>query len=612
MLCAQSAYSSRQPAFVATQSAAFGVALFPTLPEDDFDRQPLTKNKLLLVADIRVDNRQELISGLGLDGPSAQALADSDILLVAWLQWGSSCLKRVIGDYAIAIYDEASNQLTLARSITGQRPLFYERVGNRMAFASMPSGMLASPDAKREFDRDSLIRAVLDMPYRPGATLFSNVHRVPPGRCLTMSLDGETIDHDWQPEFSAPSLVPDNDGVRAYREVLDDAVQCRLRRRSSHIAAHLSSGYDSSAVAATTARLETQPVIALTAAPKEGFDAPFIRGRMADESALAARTARMASMDHRIVRENSRLVDRIKAQTRFYQEPRRNLINSGWLHAIDQAALTSGASILLAAELGNLTLNAGGLPALADYWRVRSPVRWVIEVSKAVRRSDVSWRGVLFNSWRSYLPSALQNELYGRFLQVFKSSEVGFVRRDVLDQHPDILNDSLVPSSSGSSRRDRWEVIRNLDYGTFRKGALAEDQVETRDPTADQRVIQFSMLLAPEALLSGSVFRPLARAALADRIPSEVIDSPLRGFQSADWFERIERQELRDLTDEVRSNATAFSLLDFERINRAIDNWPAPRVSAFEVYEEYAVYLPLALSVALFIKAVEEGELVPF
>ena len=117
------------------------------------------------------------------------------------------------------------------------------------------------------------------------------------------------------------------------------------------------------------------------------------------------------------------------------------------------------------------------------------------------------------------------------------------------------------------------------------------------------------MLLTPEAMLSNGVFRPLARAALADRIPADVINNPLRGIQSADWFERIERQELRDLADEVRTNTMAFDLLDFERIDRAIDNWPPAFVSTFQMYEEYAVYLPLALSVALFIKTVEEGGL---
>ena len=609
MVSAQRAFSSRQPAFATIPSAAFGAALFPSLPEDEFDRQPLKTTSLVLVADIRVDNRQELISSLRLDGPSTRTLADSDLLLVAWQRWGPLCIKRIVGDYAIAVYDETTKQLTLARSITGQRPLFYRRAGHRIAFASMPSGLLASPGSSREFDRNSLVRAVLDLPYRPGATVFSNVHRVPPGRCIGLSRDGETVIDDWQPRFPATSLFPDDDGVQAYRQVLDDAVQCRLRRRSAPIAAHLSSGYDSSAVAATTARLETQPVIVLTAAPRQDFDPPYIRGRMSDESALAAGTARMGAMDHHVVREQSRLVDRIKAQTRYYQEPRRNLVNSGWLHAIDQAALASGASTLLAAELGNLTINAGGLPALADYWRVRGPVRWAIEATKAARRSDVRWRGVIFNSWRSHLPAAIQNELYGRFLHVAPNSEIGFIRREVLNQHPDIRSQSFAPSSSGCSRRDRWEVIRSLDYGTFRKGSLAEDRVETRDPTADQRLIQFSMLLTPEAMLSNGVFRPLARAALADRIPADVINNPLRGIQSADWFERIERQELRDLADEVRTNTMAFDLLDFERIDRAIDNWPPAFVSTFQMYEEYAVYLPLALSVALFIKTVEEGGL---
>src|SRR5205085_1839103 len=94
-----------------------------------------------LVADVRLDNRAELAASLGLQ--RADALADSAILAASLERWGEDAPRRLIGDFAFAWFDREDRRLLLARDALGQRPLFWHRQREFVAFASMPRGLHA-------------------------------------------------------------------------------------------------------------------------------------------------------------------------------------------------------------------------------------------------------------------------------------------------------------------------------------------------------------------------------------------------------------------------------------------------------------------------------------
>src|SRR5271168_1731093 len=82
MLQAVSLYGPDDTAQYSGSSIALGRCLLRLLPEDGFDEQPLSATDVTaLVADIRLDNRQELGLELGLSGQQAAVMADSAMLL---------------------------------------------------------------------------------------------------------------------------------------------------------------------------------------------------------------------------------------------------------------------------------------------------------------------------------------------------------------------------------------------------------------------------------------------------------------------------------------------------------------------------------------------------
>src|SRR3984957_17407554 len=77
MLQALSVYGNDDCAQFTGPSLAMGRCLLRLLPEDGFDRQPLSADGVTsLVADVRLDNREEIAAELGLSSQQSVVMAD--------------------------------------------------------------------------------------------------------------------------------------------------------------------------------------------------------------------------------------------------------------------------------------------------------------------------------------------------------------------------------------------------------------------------------------------------------------------------------------------------------------------------------------------------------
>jgi len=331
MLRTLAPYGPSRPQLRSFAGATFGRSLHECVPEDAFDNQPLIgAGRFLFAADARLDNRDELIRELGEEPPG---FSDADILLRAWMRWGEGCLERFVGDFAFALFDRERRTLILARDPTGQRPLYFVHSLDFVAFASMPSALLALRRGGFRLDRLAATHTgTIDVSE---ATDFEEIRRVLPGRVATLATGKSDQRRYWNPPRT-PLRLSDEDYVHAYRKELDRAVGSKLRRRSGDLGVHLSSGWDSSAVTATAALLGAEP-IAFTAAPRVGFDGPVPRGRIADESALASVTAQMHGLRHHIIRPEGDLLGELRVHSSIYQEPGRNIVNMQWWSAVHRA-----------------------------------------------------------------------------------------------------------------------------------------------------------------------------------------------------------------------------------------------------------------------------------
>jgi asparagine synthase (glutamine-hydrolysing) len=597
-LLAQSLYHRSPPRIESIGPATFGVALFPTLPEDTFDRQPLCNEKLLSVADVRLDNRSDLLRMLGVPASLSSEWSDSRVAFELWLRRGPRALDQLVGSFALAVFEVETATLTLARGAESDRPLCYRQTGQSVRFASMPSGVL---DDRPKLDVASLASRLMYGGAPHGCTYFDGVQSVPAGHLVTFR--GASVATQ---RFSDPASRQDlrgRDLVDAYREQLDQAVACRLRRCAGPIATHLSSGYDSSAVTATAARLRgpDDEVIAFTSAPSNTVPLAMPGDRIADESSLAGETAAMHGIRHEVVSDPRPLLDVLSGHARLFQEPVRNVLNLGWWDAIHEAAQSQGARIMLTGARGNATLHYGGLSVLASLVRARAWRDWWRQAHATRRSTEAHWRGIVYASFGHMLPRSSLDRLRRLYFH-----RVPLDRQFVHARWRSVANRPLdLDSWSSDERLEQIQLYLQEDFGNLTKGLLAKTGIDERDPTADPRLLQFALSLPPEKLFNGGSNRPLARLALQDRLPAAVLESARRGYQGADWWARLDPARALEIIEDFSASPTAQELIDIPGLRMAFLQWPGIDSSDALSLTLFGRNVTSALAVGAFIADVE-------
>lgn len=588
-----------------------GRNLFSLLPEDVHDKGVLIGRggTCLLAADLRIDNRDELAAALGIGKPDLARLSDAGLLLAGLERWREEVLDRLVGDFAFAWYDEPARTLILARDLIGQRPLFWHRGRDFFAFASMPSGLHALPEVPNAPDLDSAARFAALLPLASEASHYSAIMRVMPGYLLTVTPEGEVSRPFWRPPAKDLALGSFDNYVEAYRETLDRAVASRLRGAGDLIAAHLSGGWDSSAVTATAARLLRNGagnVIAYTSVPGDEQPQTALRGRFTDEAPLAAATASLyPNIRHVLVRNpNNSPVDYLDRTVALFQRPPFNLCNHDWLAAIREQARAVGARVLLTGEIGNWTISSAPSSLLADYVRQGRWGAWGSEARAMLGQRRARMRGVLASSFAPWLPTALWRAASGWS----SASELELALQPAWRERlgPALNRQRFGPESRPRDYRARSAAgLAGLDYGQHRKGILAGWGIDKRDATADRRLIDFTLALPLDMLMSGGQRRPLARAALSDRVPEAVLDERGKGLQAPDWHVALtrHRSDLYRLVDQIEADARAHSVIDTALLRRWLDALPSAGWERPDVIARYRSSLLFTLSAGHFIAA---------
>ena len=108
-------------------SIGFGHKMLWTTPESFHEKQPLVSDdgNLILTADARIDNREEIFELLDVGEKKNDVVTDANLILRSYLKWGEECPKYLIGDYAFAIWDTESNKLYCARDTMGIKQFYY-------------------------------------------------------------------------------------------------------------------------------------------------------------------------------------------------------------------------------------------------------------------------------------------------------------------------------------------------------------------------------------------------------------------------------------------------------------------------------------------------------
>ncbi|WP_159976973.1 MULTISPECIES: asparagine synthase-related protein [unclassified Novosphingobium] len=573
-------------------SVLLGRCLFPLLPEDRLD-EPLDNElqRWIVAADVRLTERGDLAAQLGLD---PGAMSDGAIVAAALERWGEAAFERIYGVFAVIAWDRQERRLVLARDAMGDRPLYYHAEAGRFAAASMPDILLADPATPRTPDVEQYRQFLRMNSFAPGRSAYTGIDTVRPGHMLVVSGTGQQEIAWWKPDLTPLLLDTQAEYEDTLSRAIESAVGTCLRRASGKVGAHLSAGFDSTAVATTAALAlarDGQRITAFVAAPREGPVRTMATRHLADESHVAARTAAMhGNMDLvRVVPGQGPLagLDRTRA---LYPSPIINLCNLPWFEEINDIARDHGVSVLLHGLMGNSSISESGIWALRELAQQRRFKLWLRTARGLVRGGWMRWRGVLFNTVEDLLPDRLWRwgmALSGRTIE--NDRDMSLLTDSAYDEaaqaHCQAAAEAGEPVPDAgpfgrergiSSVECRLISTRTNGAGDQYKAMLAEWGLDLRDPTADRRLFELALRIPVERLVWDGEPRAILRRVLADRAPPEVLDNRQRGYQGADWAQAIcqDRQAFIAEMERLELYEPTAAFLDTAKVRRLIADLP--------------------------------------
>lgn len=522
--------------FVVAGPAGLGHCLLRVNQEDLFERQPIHERAadLTLVADLRIDNREELAGIFGIDTAELRDLPDSALVLRAYRKWGEACAEHLLGDFAFAIWDGRAGKLVLGRDHMGQRNIYYHEGKNFFAFATEIKALWALADVPRQLRDEELARffyvQITDRPE--GATFYTGIDGVPGGTVLTVEPSRAIRikrHRYWQARADPVHESRDEDYyVEAYRRILTEAVACRLRRLTAPAALLMSAGFDTAAIAGLAGPVvaaQGRKLICLSWLGSKP-DEP-LRGDI--RPWLEACRRFMPHLD-------------IRALTRDGENPLRGIervfvahdsLGGGRKSAayLFAEAAAAGARLIMDGFGGDYTINPRGRGALASYLRKGQFRRFAAELRPHLRATGQSlWQCLKGEIVLPLLPRhVVEWQRYAR--QVGDRAQRMSARREIEGPAMKKLRTKNAAQAQVASDSMPIAAMRKVNRSAAdrqRRSAAVGWTIATAahglcftQPFHDKRVVELGLAIPEELYVKNGINRYLARRALADVYPPE-------------------------------------------------------------------------------------------
>jgi asparagine synthase (glutamine-hydrolysing) len=234
-------------------------------------RQPIHNEteSIRVVFNGEIYNYQELRAELEAHGHRFYTSSDTESIVHAYEQWGEGAFARLRGMFGIALWDQSTRTLLLARDRAGQKPLHYAERNGRLYFGSEIKSLLAAGAVEPRLDVAALDHFLAFL-YTPRDTsIFAGIHKLPPGHYLKWRDGRVDVRQYWQIGAGETFAGSEQEAVEALGAVLRDAVRSHMIS-DVPLGAFLSGGVDSSAVVGLMAQSSSRPVKTFSI----GFDDP--------------------------------------------------------------------------------------------------------------------------------------------------------------------------------------------------------------------------------------------------------------------------------------------------------------------------------------------------
>ena len=558
-------------------SVALGFRRLSILDLSPSGHQPMSTpdGNVTIIYNGEIYNYLELRTELEAKGRRFSSSGDTEVLLQAYLEWGTQCLPKLNGMWAFLIFDKCRQVIFGSRDRFGLKPLYRYQHSSAMLFASEIKAIRGSGLYTSETNWRTAASYLLEGRLEESTnTFYKGIVQVGAGMAFELDLAGNY--REW-PFWSLKDIaqVRCAEPAEAFAELFEDAV--RLHMRSDvPVGVSLSGGLDSTSIICASARIRAANK-AIGDLQAFCYMAPEF-----DETAYIMETVRQTgaklwkldSSPHSIWSDFERMM--------WFQDEPVHGMPALIGYQLMKLAAQQGLKVILNGQGADETI--GGYPSyFRDYWHTLlshgHPIRLWKEIDAFVAGNGGNRASLAFRQLRHFAQGRLGGARWYRNL-----------RRAYWNRRPPDSWFSHDLAMSLRAESDEADTPLHLDgvlAGAITRSPLPlylriEDRnsmahsIEARLPFLDYRLVTLMFTLDPEWKLRGQWNKYVLRQAMRGRIPELVrsrVDKmgfpvPWRKWAANDLYE-----PMRDIISSQQARErgiynTENILRDFDRCHR--------------------------------------------
>lgn len=513
-------------------------------------QQPLSNESgsTWVVFNGEVYNYVELRAELVALGHRFRTHSDTEVIVHAYEQWAEGAFARFNGQFAVALWDSATETLVLARDRLGVRPIYLCEHAGRLWFASELKAIFAGDRTiPRGFDPLGLAETFTFWTTTAPQGVFAGVTELEPGHVLTISR-GRTEDRAfWKPRYPVDAGTAFSgtleEAVARVRATLEDSVRLRMLRADVPVGSYLSGGLDSSLVAALARRVTGGRFCTYSIRFE---DAEY------DETPFQRTMAAFIESDHREIMV--RREDIVDAFPEVVYHAERPLLRTAPapLFLLSRLVRDSGIKVVLTGE------GADEMFAGYDLFREGKIRRFWGRQPASVLRPRLLERLYPYLARSPVAQQAMAREFFGRGREAW--AEPGFAHQTRWQPASALQRLFAAELRHDARRLDVTERLLAALPGEFRRWSfLAQDQylevrtllsgyllslqgdrmlmahsVEGRFPYLDVELVELANSLPPSYQLRGLNEKYILKRAATGLVPEEIIRRPKQPYRAPD------------------------------------------------------------------------------
>ena len=494
-------------------------------------------------------------------GLSTQTTSDTEVVLEAFVKWGTGFVKQLNGMFAFVIYDKQNKVAYFFRDRLGIKPLYYYFDGEVCLFSSELKGITAIPEIKSRLKiNHQAIKSFLHLGYVPeGESVYHGVYKFPAGHYGSLDAQKTWQVHPyWQSkDCLLPHVVSDETQAKAtLKNLIEESVATRLRSDVPY-GAFLSGGIDSSLVAAVAALKATQTINTFSI----GFE-----GSPKDESKYAKQVAQYLDTHHtEYILNEKEALPLLEAILTAYDEP---FADTSAVPTMLVASLAKrNVSMVLTGDGGDELFHGYGMYDWAA--RLHHPItgmlRWPVQ--KALRWGNQRMQRAA-NLFDTIPASDVRTHIFSQEQYLFSNTQL----QEALTTYHETTDPCFSYKDPAPVRKFtpaelqaffdlnhylKDDLLVKVDRATMKYG------LEARVPLLDHRLVSWALNLHPGLKRRGKEKKYLLKQVLYDYVPAHFFQRPKWGFSIplAQWL----KGELRYLIDDYLNDKVVEEAGIFDR-----------------------------------------------